>query len=131
MRLKVRFIPNAVSAFVSLVLLANWLMPAIAGATVKRDKFSALFSVICTSSGVKIVDVGGLKANQSAPTHNLQDTVHCPLCVVGGSPVLLCTTLSLAMSFAERVVFNHAVACFAPIQTLWPNASPRGPPVIA
>jgi Protein of unknown function (DUF2946) len=116
------------SALVSVVLLANLLMPAIAGATVKRDQFSELFNVICTSSGLKIVDVSG---SQSAPVHNLQDTVHCPLCVIGGSPALPSTPLAFLGLFEGRFVFDHGLTRFAPDLILWPSASPRGPPAIA
>jgi hypothetical protein len=119
---------KVVSACVSVVLLANLLMPAIAGATVKRDQFSALFSVICTSSGLKLVDTSG---NQSTPSHTLQDTVHCPLCVVGGSPALPSTALTFLGLFDEQILFAQSESRFAPIPVLWPSASPRGPPAIA
>jgi Protein of unknown function (DUF2946) len=113
------------SGLVSAVLLVNLLMPAIAAATVKRDQFSALFSVICTSSGVKVVDVSG---NPSAPSHTLQDTVHCPLCVIGGSPALPSTALTFLAWFDSHLVFDQVPIQLAPRPVLWPSASPRGPP---
>jgi hypothetical protein len=128
MPMKQWFSRNVVSTFLSAVLLANLLMPAIAGATVKRDQFSALFSVICTSSGIKLVDSSG---NQSTPTHSLQDTVHCPLCVVSGSPVLPSTSLAFFGVFESQSTFTQISTCHKPIQALWLSASPRGPPAVS
>jgi hypothetical protein len=128
MRLKKWVSSKVISTLVSVVLLANLLMPAIAGATVKRDQFSALFSVICTSSGVKIVDVGG---TESTPAHNVQDTVHCPLCVIGGSPALPTSLLSFVAIFDAGLGLDQASAYFAPTDVFWPSASPRGPPAFA
>jgi hypothetical protein len=127
MCLKRFFSSKFVTAFVSVVLLANLLMPAIAGATIKRDKFSTLFSVICTSYGVKIVDANG---NQSAPTHNQQDSVHCALCVVGGSPSLPYQATSFLTLFQGPFVFETPSIYPLPLNDDWPSASPRGPPAI-
>jgi hypothetical protein len=119
---------KVVSAFVSALLLANLLMPAIAAATVKRDQFSVLFSVICTSSGVKVVDVNG---NQSSPTHTPQDTVHCALCVIGGSPALPTNALSFLRLFDSHFAFDEVSIYKAPTPVLWSSASPRGPPAVS
>jgi hypothetical protein len=119
--------PKIISALVSAVLLFNLMMPAIAGATIKRDKFSTLFSVICTSSGVKIVDANG---NQSAPTHNQQDLVHCTLCLAGGSPSLPSQATSFLTLFEEPFVFETPSIYPLPLNEDWPSASPRGPPAI-
>ena len=116
------------SVLVSVVLLVNLMMPAIAGATIKRDKFSTLFSVICTSSGVKIVDANG---KQSAPSHHQQDSVHCALCLLGGSPSLPNQATSFLTLFQGPFVFETPSIYPLTFNEYWPSASPRGPPAIA
>jgi hypothetical protein len=128
MILKRFFSSKLITAFVSVVLLVNLLMPAIAGATTKRDKFSTLLSVICTSSGVKIVGANG---NQSAPIQNRQDTVHCAFCVVGGSSSLPTQATSFVTFFQGSFVFETASIYPLPLNAYWPSASPRGPPATA
>jgi Protein of unknown function (DUF2946) len=122
-----------IAAFMSAVLLANLLMPGIAAATTKRDQFLAVFSIVCTSTGLKNVDLNSndLNSNQSAPAHSRQDAVHCPLCVVGGAPALPSQRLSLLGLFHGLFEPNNTSVYAMPSRTFWHSVSPRGPPTTA
>jgi Protein of unknown function (DUF2946) len=116
-----------VAALVALVLAFNLLIPAIAGATVKRDQYASLVNVICTSAGLKVITPDG----GTSSSHGQQSGVHCPSCVLGGAPPLP----SQAVSFAAVFLASNAlppVALESPIAGVyWPSASPRGPPTTA
>jgi hypothetical protein len=78
------------AAFMSAVQLANWGIPRIATATVKRYQSLALFRVICPSTGLIKTELihYDLNRNQSAPALSQQEVVHCPLCVGVGALIL-------------------------------------------
>jgi hypothetical protein len=119
-----------IAAFISAVLLANLLVPGIAAATTKRDQFLAFFIVICTSTGLKNVDLNSndLNRNQSAPAHSRQDAFHCPLCVVGGTPALPSQRLSFLWLFQGLFERNNTSVYPVPSRTFWHSVFPRGPP---
>jgi hypothetical protein len=117
-----------VAVFVSVILLANLLLPSIAAASVNRDQFSQLFNVICTASGLKRLDAS---SDQSVPSHNQQGAVHCPMCAISGSPALPSLPLSFVALFQDRLAFESASVYKAPLRVFWFSTTPRGPPVLA
>jgi Protein of unknown function (DUF2946) len=116
-----------IAAFAALVLAFNLLIPAMAGATVKRDQLASFLNVICTSSGLKVL----VPDAATGSSHSQQSGVHCPLCVLGAAPPLPSHALSFAVVFlttkvSPRVWLESSIA-----EIYWPSASPRGPPAIA
>jgi hypothetical protein len=128
MSLRKLFSAKFISAFVSVILLVNLLMPSIAAATMKRNQFVAIFNVICISSGLKLIDASG---KQSVPAHSQQDAMHCPMCAIGGTPSLPSQPLSFVALFQGLFAFEYLAVYQAPPQTFWFSSSPRGPPTIA
>jgi Protein of unknown function (DUF2946) len=133
--MQVRNLPSlkCVAAFMSVLLLVNLLMPGIAAATIKRDQFLAIFSVICTATGLKNIDLNSNDVNrgQSAPAHNQQDAVHCPLCVAGGASALPTQHLFSISLFEGLFEHNYTSIYPVPSRPFWHSVSPRGPPVTA
>jgi hypothetical protein len=123
------FSSKVIAALVSAVLLASLFLPSVAAATIKRDQFLALFSVICTSAGIKIGDAYSSEpGHQNAPVHSQQDGVHCPLCMVGGAPAVPCQALSFAGLFEGHFERVSSRTYSAPDRFFWHGVSPRGPP---
>jgi Protein of unknown function (DUF2946) len=119
--------PQPVAAFVALVLALNLLIPAIAGATVKRDQFASLFNIICTSAGLKVVTPDG----GTSSSHGQQSSVHCPLCVLGGASPLPSHAVSFPAVFLATRTLPPVALESSIADVYWPSASPRGPPTTA
>jgi Protein of unknown function (DUF2946) len=111
-------------ALMALVFLFNLLLPTIAAATVKRDQYSTVFNVICTTAGLKVLDTGADATHSSAPSNG----VHCPLCVLGNAPPLQGRSIGFFTAFTQHrldfwgFVDNPQQAIF------WPSATARAPP---
>jgi Protein of unknown function (DUF2946) len=115
---------QAIALFIAIVLAFNLLLPAMAGATVKRDQFASLFNIICTSAGLKVMSPEG----GSSSSHSQQNGVHCPLCVLGGAAPLPSQTALSSVVFQASTVQPPASLEQSFKKDYWPSASPRGPP---
>jgi hypothetical protein len=112
------------SALLALAFLVNLLIPTVAVATVKRDRYSQVFNAICTTAGLKVIDSSGGASHSSSQGNS----VHCPLCVLGSAPPVPSSALASHDIFSDHGsmpwVFLDAPNRFL----LWVSAFPRAPP---
>jgi hypothetical protein len=115
---------NRIATLLVLVLQLNIALPALAASTLNGDRFSYLFSTLCTSMGTKVVSSDG----DIGKSH--QQKVHCATCAAGGSP----PQKNLSPRFTWHLLSTQVIAWMSesPISTknLWSSSSARAPPAI-